>query len=158
MIIEVPAAEPLGNYIKGTRKGNLIDANSLIPSTEFNDIILGKAGKDQLYGLGGNDAIVAGKAKDFIVGGTGDDLLWAGRGRDTFAFATGDGDDIIRFDPKKDHIDLSNTAIQSFGELQSHMADQGHRVLISFDSGDSILVGGGKVQGTSSLHAEDFIF
>jgi Ca2+-binding RTX toxin-like protein len=156
VIIDEP--QPLGNYIKGTRKGNLIDANSLIPATEFNDIILGRSGKDQLFGLGGNDAIVGGKGKDFLVGGTGDDLIWAGRGKDTFAFATGDGDDIIRFDPKKDHINLAGTEIDSFAELQSHMSAAGNRVLISFDSGDSILIGGGNTKGVSSLHADDFIF
>jgi Ca2+-binding RTX toxin-like protein len=147
----------LGHYIKGTRKANLIDANSLIPSTEHNDIILGRSGNDTLFGLGGDDAIVGGKGRDFIVGGTGDDLLWAGLGRDTFVFATGDGHDIIRFDPKRDVLNLSGTAINSFSELQSHMTELGRRVLVTFDSGDTILIGG-NVKGVGSLHADDFVF
>jgi hypothetical protein len=146
-----------GHYIKGTRKANLINSDSLIPSTEFNDIILGRSGNDALFGLGGDDAIVGGKGRDFIVGGPGDDLLWAGRGKDVFAFNTGDGHDIIRFDPKRDHINLAGTDIDSFSELQSHMTQIGRRVLITFDSGDTILVGG-NVKGTSSLHADDFVF
>jgi Ca2+-binding RTX toxin-like protein len=135
----------------------VIDANSLIPSTEFNDIILGRSGNDRLFGLGGDDAIVAGKGRDLIVGGQGDDLLWGGLGKDTFLFVAGDGHDILRFDPKRDHINLAGTDIDSFSELQSHMTQLGNRVLITFDSGDTILVGG-NVKGVSSLHAEDFVF
>ena len=115
--------------------------NDRIKGTKGNDRIFGRGGKDKLSGRsgndrikggGGNDTIRAGKGDDLleggegrdrilgqrgdnlIVGGLGNDLLVGGSGIDTFVYkGLDDGkDNIQRFDPDKDLIDMSNIVKQ----------------------------------------------
>jgi len=146
------ANDTVGNFIIGTRKANLIDADYWNPVTELNDIISGRGGNDTLFGLGGDDYIFGGRGRDTVIGGLGDDTLAGGRQADLYVFATGDGNDVIRL-TKRDKLDLSGTDVTSFGDLD--MTQVGNNILIDLGGGDSILCGRRKI---GSLDAGDFDF
>lgn len=68
-----------------------------------NDVLTGRAARDQLFGqdgndtlsgAGGNDVLSGGDGDDLLLGGTGSDLLTGGRGTDRFVFADG-GQDVV---------------------------------------------------------------
>ena len=62
------------------------DASETFSGTEFNDII---------YGMGGDDDISAGNGDDIIIGGKGNDVVNGGNGNDTYIWNLGDGFDTI---------------------------------------------------------------
>lgn len=75
------------------------------------DVIRGDGADNTLYGFLGNDR---------IEGRGGDDFLWGGRGADVFVFDHndfGEQDVIDRFEPGIDGIDLSDTEITSWNDL-----------------------------------------
>jgi hypothetical protein len=55
-------------------------------STNDDDAIFGKGGKDVIHGLAGDDRIIGGRAGDKILGGLGQDVLSGGKGGDVFRF------------------------------------------------------------------------
>jgi len=105
------------------------------------DVIYGKAGKDnlkgnaghdRLFGGGGYDVLNGGAGNDRLVGGTSADLLSGGTGKDVFVFGKSDTglgknrDVILDFRAKEDRIDLSGIdansrtkADNTFGKLLS---------------------------------------
>jgi Ca2+-binding RTX toxin-like protein len=105
-------------------------------------------------GGAGNDMLDGGKGDDTLVGGGGDDMLTGGQGRDTFTFGANDGDDRITDFQNKDTIRFEGIAgVDDFGDLT--LTRIGHDTLISWGTGDSILVEGTK---PNQLHASDFLF
>ncbi|MGH7602919.1 MAG: calcium-binding protein, partial [Gemmatimonadaceae bacterium] len=85
---------------------------TLVPATEFDDILWGTegadvlnglAGDDLIYGNGGNDVLLGGDGFDEIEGGDGDDILDGGQGDDEVDDWTGghnllqggEGDDVL---------------------------------------------------------------
>ena len=59
------------------------------------DQLIGGDGADALQGDAGADAIWGGTGSDWLGGGAGDDVLQGESGDDTYAFARGDGADLI---------------------------------------------------------------
>lgn len=59
------------------------------------DLVEGAGGRDGLAGGLGNDRVEGGGGDDTLDGGRGDDRLFGGTGYDTYAFASGDGDDLV---------------------------------------------------------------
>jgi Ca2+-binding RTX toxin-like protein len=145
-------AQPLGNYITGTKLSDLIDSSFWDAPTPFADIIIGKRGNDTILGGDGNDFISGGKGADHLIGGHGDDVVLGGRGHDTFVFAAGDGHDKWRF-TTKDIIDLSGTGIAKFGDL--HMTQTAQGVVLDLGGGDSVLLA---FLHVNQLHASEFHF
>ncbi|MEZ5502966.1 MAG: alpha/beta hydrolase-fold protein [Halioglobus sp.] len=104
------------DWVVGSDSADSIDGRS------GNDRLEGQGGDDQLYGGpgfdllrggDGNDALYGGpdSAGDYLDGGRGDDNLDGGFGNDTYAFAAGDGQDLLsdpdgylllEFDPSVD--------------------------------------------------------
>jgi Ca2+-binding RTX toxin-like protein len=150
-----------------------------------NDQLSGGAGNDTLYGDGrvtvdthgtggsgpivtyvdvgdlpfpdpsGNDVLNGGKGDDTLWGGGGDDVLTGGKGNDLFGFGPGDGDDrITDFEKNKDTIFFHGiSGVDDFGDLT--FTKVGNDVLISWGTGDSILLEGVKL---NQIHASDFMF
>ncbi|MEZ5901262.1 MAG: calcium-binding protein [Hyphomicrobiaceae bacterium] len=76
-----------------------------VSATAYNDVLhgnsgantlKGRGGSDTIKGWGGNDTLYGGDGNDLLVGGTGNDTLTGGNGSDTYAFAVGDGQDVIQ--------------------------------------------------------------
>ncbi|MGI9422025.1 MAG: calcium-binding protein, partial [Hyphomicrobiaceae bacterium] len=73
-----------------------------------NDELFGGAGDDLLIGSTGNDRLDGGAGNDGLNGGVGNDVLFGGLGNDIFAFAPGDGNDVIGdFQVGQDQLDFS---------------------------------------------------
>jgi Ca2+-binding RTX toxin-like protein len=67
----------------GTAQGDFVASDiETIWASEYNDVLLGDAGANNLYGNGGNDMLLGGDGDDWIEGGTGDDLIEGGNGAD----------------------------------------------------------------------------
>ena len=65
------------------------------PNESDDDVLLGGAGNDSLFGEGGNDLLDGGEDSDTLFGGSGDDVLIGGEGSDIL-FGN-EGDDIFQF-------------------------------------------------------------
>jgi Ca2+-binding RTX toxin-like protein len=100
----------------------------------------------------GNDILNGGKGSDTLVGGGGDDVLTGGQGADTFSFANGSGHDRITDFSHQDVIAFTDGP-HSFSDLT--LTASGKDTLISWGTGDSILVEGTKPK---QLGAGDFSF
>ncbi|MGQ0595642.1 calcium-binding protein [Aquabacterium sp.] len=85
-----PSGKTYGDYAWSssvwTAGGQLTNS---VAEKNFNDVIYGSAGKDDMQGLGGNDALSGGADNDLIDGGEGDDLLGGGAGSDTIKGGAG---------------------------------------------------------------------
>ena len=110
-----------------------------LTGSSFADTLTGDGGPNLLQGMGGADTIAGGGGADVLEGGAGNDSLTGGAGGDTFRFVRGGGQDIITDFAAGDVIDLS--AYFAAG-LYPTAIDQGSDALISFATGDSILVKG----------------
>ncbi|MCK0169366.1 hypothetical protein MWU52_17575 [Jannaschia sp. S6380] len=75
----------LGSIFDNTITGDQFD--------DPNDVLVGTAAADAIFGLTGNDTITAVGEGDILLGGVGDDSLTGGSGTEMFG---GDGDDILR--------------------------------------------------------------
>jgi hypothetical protein len=105
---------------------------------------------------GGDDVLISGRQAD--------DQMWgdaavvgphATRGADRFVFAPQNGEDqIMDFQPGKDHIELDGFGFTSFGAVATHFQPTADGVLISFDADDGVLV---RNVAVNQLHAADFI-
>jgi Ca2+-binding RTX toxin-like protein len=161
------------------------NANNLLAGDSGADSLSGGDGDDTLYGDGrvivdthgtggsgpivtyvdasdlpfgdpaGNDVLNGGKGDDTLWGGGGDDLLTGGKGGDLFGFGPGDGDDrITDFEKNKDTIFFQGiSGVDDFGDLT--FTKVGSDVLITWGTGDSILLEGVKL---NQIHSGDFMF
>lgn len=95
----------------GAGSDTLIGIENLVGSG-FDDVLSGRAGRNQLEGGAGNDQLDGRAGADVLIGGLGHDLLTGGDGADRFVFtdvtdsAPGSGDLITDFQAI-DTIDLS---------------------------------------------------
>lgn len=101
--------------------------------------INGNGGDNGLWGLAGDDSLSGSGGADTLNGGRGDDMLTGGDGADSFVMIKGDGHDTISdFGVGgKDSLDLS--AFFS-AKLRPAITDNGTDTLLSFSSGESVLL------------------
>ena len=72
------------------------------------DRVIGDHGDDQVFGGAGADVLLGFYGDDFLLGGLGNDVLAGGGGADVYAFAAGDGRDVILdYEAGVDKIDIS---------------------------------------------------
>lgn len=118
----------------------------MLSSLNGKDTISGGGGNDKISGGRGNDILSGDAGKDKIIGEAGSDSMIGGGGKDTFVFKSGHGKDYITdfaaAGREHDILDLrSIPAIKNFSDLTSnHMRQVGSDLLISTQSGDSILL------------------
>ncbi len=65
------------------------------PNESDDDVLLGGAGNDSLFGEGGNDILNGGEDDDVLFGGSGNDILIGGAGSDKLY--GNEGDDVFQF-------------------------------------------------------------
>jgi Ca2+-binding RTX toxin-like protein len=112
-------------------------------------------GSDQANRLDG------GIGSDRLVGGGGDDMLTGGRDADTFVFKPGFGHDVITdFNASlggRDVVEFDAVIFADAGAMLARSADTADGVLITVDTGNSLLI-----QDTTltqlNAHPEDFYF
>jgi serralysin len=135
------------SYSLGTAVDNLTLTGSANINATGNDLY------NTLIGNSGNNILNGGDGNDYLAGGKGADKLTGGAGLDKFGYAKGDGQDVIT-----DFGYGGKETIQLTG-LNSHSAtltDQGSNTLISFGSGDTLLLLGvhaNQLVATSSGYA-----
>lgn len=130
------------DYTLDLSTGNLTRTNGSIEKVlNFENISAGD-GAQTLAGTSTANNIDGGAGSDVINGGAGSDTLTGGTGDDVFVFSSGDGQDVIAdFLPPRDSIQVNGEVLDP-NALPSGVtaADQGSDVLISYGSGDTILL------------------
>ena len=108
------------------------------------DTLSGGAGNDVLRGGAGRDVLIGGNGRDRLFGEAGPDVLRGGAGADHFFFRKAYGTDrIADFQDDVDKIHLSKTlGITSAADAMSYAVQQEGRVVLSFDTGDTLIVTG----------------
>jgi Ca2+-binding RTX toxin-like protein len=140
------------NIFNGEAGNDLLNGGvdeNVLNGGDGDDTLLGGIGSgifNVLNGDNGNDVIVGGSDGNAIGGGQGDDLLFGGagnsglvgnEGHDTFAFASGEGADIVfDFEPGEDAIAL--TSGSSYDSLQIEYNTEGNYTNISEETGELI--------------------
>jgi len=159
MLIAQPRASTLYGDAKLLSDGAIGGDDTLVGASAFDQAFTVMYGDgEQLLGhaQGGDDVLVGGT--------TSNDTMWgdaatvgpqAGTGSDRFVFAPQTGhDQIMDFQPGKDHIELDGFGFNGFADLASHFEETADGVLIGFDGNDDILLRG---VTKAQLSASDFI-
>ncbi|SEH26851.1 calcium-binding protein [Selenomonas sp. KH1T6] len=122
--------------VKGNAKANVLKAGAVkakLYGMSGNDTLVGSKSNDTLDGGTGNDSLVGGAGNDYLRGDAGTDTLVGGTGKDTFAYAAGEGKDIIKdYETGKDVIKLIK------GTITGKKA-KGKDVILSVGSGSMTL-------------------
>ncbi|HMB09119.1 calcium-binding protein, partial [Saliniramus sp.] len=120
----LPAPEPTNGLITGSDGDD-----SLVGSSTQGNHIIGGAGDDFLYGVGGDN---------LLDGGAGSDFMRSGTSQDTFVFRLGDGQDVLEnFDITQDRITLDGLEI---ADLSLNVYSGGSQ-LIAADGTEFWLIG-----------------
>lgn len=131
-----------------------------IVGTDGIDVLHGRGGDDQVSGLGGSDSLFGDDGNDTLIGGAGNDALNGGNGNDTYAFAPGDGQDII--------CDVRGTGITNVvqfgsgvapGDVYVYTANAGTDIVLGrIDSTDTVTISamnGDTTKGVDEVHFAD---
>ena len=106
-------------------------------SEQDNDVLIGGAGNDRLYGEGGNDILVVGVGEDRIYGGSGSDQIVydvADNQLDMiYGFETGVGGDVLNLTDILSGYDALSDAISDFVRLVHHTSTGTTKVQINDD-------------------------
>lgn len=148
--------------------------DDLVFGQQGNDTLYGGLGDDTLWGGAGNDELAGGGDNDRLFGGFGDDTLYGGAGNDTLNGTEGDdrltgltgrdafifsqgSDTATDFTIGEDRVVLrAAVGIADFADLaSSHLTDTGAGVLVTDESGNSLLLEG---VALADLSASDFVF
>lgn len=95
----------------GDATGDVISNFENVLGSDFNDVLSGTSGANELHGEGGNDTLNGRGGDDRLDGYTGNDTLIGGGGSDTFVFEgwANTGTDHIRdFDVHRDSIEIDS--------------------------------------------------
>jgi Ca2+-binding RTX toxin-like protein len=133
--------------------------NDTLHGGDGNDSLKGGTGATQMFGDDGNDTLTGGAGNELLVGGAGNDTLSGGAGNDTFLFGPGFGKDVIldfqNTGGAHDVIQFDHTVFANFNAVQSHMAQSGTSVVITFSDNNSVEIRNTTVD---QFHASDFTF
>ncbi len=136
----------VGNAVNGTVELNGDGDVIFTPDSGFSGsfdytISDGQAGHESTatatVSMNGGDAIVGSASGDVLAGGAGNDVFTGGDGNDAFAFTSGSGDDMIT-----DFTVGSDFLVLADGMSVDNFVEQGSDTLVSFDTGDSVLLVG----------------
>ncbi|MGI9383620.1 MAG: calcium-binding protein [Methyloligellaceae bacterium] len=138
----------------GDAQGDVYVDVENVGGSHYDDVIVGNSERNELVGFDGNDR---------LNGGGGNDLLWGGNGADVFIFDHNDyneSDLILDFQPGVDKIDLSNTEVRSWTDLNNggdgdYMEQVSGKVVIHSSDNDIITLHQTQM---SDLSPSDFIF
>lgn len=132
-----------GDRLQGIENIKGSAADDSLTGNDFRNKLIGNAGDDLLRGAGGADTLIGGAGSDTLNGGAGDDRLYGGAGADSFLFAAGDGrDTIFGFREGSDRLAISADLLGDAGLEGLDLTIRAGRSVISFDSGDSIILTG----------------
>ena len=142
--IDIFNGEAGNDLLNGSAGGDVLNGGegndtllAEIGSDDAFDILNGDDGNDLLVGGADSDAIGGGQGDDLIFGGGGNDGLFGNEGHDTFAFASGEGADIIfDFEPEQDAIALKSCS--SYDSLNIEYNAQGNYTNVSEETGELI--------------------
>ncbi len=137
------------------------DDPNLLDTTYFGDILVGGAGDDTIYGLGGADIIDGGAGEDWVDGGVRGDLIRGGSGRDVIYGAQ--GNDTLEGGADNDQLFGEQGIDTVRGEAGNDYLDGGVAAdMLYGGTGNDELVGGGGVgdqlfgeDGNDVLHGSD---
>lgn len=138
-------------YVNGTNPGLQLIGDDRV------DILIGGAGNDQLFGLGGSDMLNGGAGDDQLFGDAGADVLTGGAGADRFAYRSAadsnatDGYDIVTdFTGGTDKIDL--TYLNGLRSVSLVRVSGGTFLFAATDAGQVQVGFIGPVQGTDLIN------
>jgi Ca2+-binding RTX toxin-like protein len=112
------------------------------------DKVLGGSGDDRVYGNKGNDRLLGNLGNDTLGGGDGDDTLTGGSDADTFVFSANHGSDTITDftasdgDMLKLKTNLWTDGDDESFDLGDHLSVVDGNAVLTFDSGDMLLIEG----------------
>jgi len=108
--------------------------DDLLLAGDDGDTVNGDAGNDRLFGEAGNDVLNGGAGDDNMNGGTGADLF-------VYQLQADSGNDVVGdFVQGEDMIHLIDTGFADFTALQAAMTQSGANTLITFSSGNTLLI------------------
>ncbi len=136
--------------LKGRGGSDILDGG------DGNDSLDGGAGNDVLLGGAGNDKLKDKTGINVFDGGAGTDQIKAGKGQDTFIFKAGNGiDEIKKFAPGIDVIDLTAFAGLTFEDFAGQAVADGKNLLFAPGGGDALIL---VKTSLEDLDAGDFLF
>ncbi|WP_189338552.1 beta strand repeat-containing protein [Sphingobium sp. SCG-1] len=143
----------------GDALGDIFQSIEGLSGSAYNDWLAGDHASNTLSGGAGEDYLIGRGGNDLIIGGAGKDTLNGGWGNDTFQFGVGGGRDVIEdfgvTGGQKDYISLdAGLGVSSFAEVMAHAKQVANNTLITFDTGDSILLYNTQM---TKLVADDFL-
>lgn len=162
VLSEIPP--PDDGTLFGTEGGERllgIQVGERIVARAGDDVVLARRGGDEVFCGDGSDVAQGGAGRDRLFGGAGDDTLEDGRGSDVMR--GGDGADVFvltadlrtdviaDFVAGEDLVDLSQTGVQQFEELEITSSSRGYRLALE---GVNLAV----MVTESAPGADDFLF
>lgn len=83
------------NGLFGLQLQALVESDTCSFGGELDDLISGGAVNEWIEGRQGNDTLAGNGGDDILIGGAGNDSIFGGYGNDVYAFASGDGADLL---------------------------------------------------------------
>lgn len=122
------------------------------------DVLSGGAGNDRILGGKGNDILLGGAGNDTLVGDKGNDTLTGGSGADTFVFRSGFGHDTVtdfNIDGVQDVIELIGSEFSDFAAMSASLVDTDKGVVLTLHDGSTLTL---SHVVKASLSTNDFHF
>ncbi|MCV4340599.1 hypothetical protein OH707_05515 [Pseudomonas capsici] len=120
----------------------------------FGTVFAGQAGNQIILGSSDADLIDGGAGNDFLRGNAGNDYLIGGGGNDTYAFARGDGQDVINNLSNTPEADNDVLSIEGASRDNLWLSRQGNSLVIDLRGAqDSVTVQDWYVDSSQHLDA-----